>query len=232
MKASLIALVAFQVNAAYMTSQGKQPLHPGNFEDAPQEYRDGLVKFIDASIADASVVLPPPAEDASDADKAVHAGQSAMFRALVDALKDIPDIPDEAPARTREAPDGKGYTPIKYIGRRESYRDGAYGTGIVWKKGETQLVPAEKAALMLKHADVYMLGDPLPDTTVPPEVIVRKGDESDDPVQQVRDSIMGMNKEGVVTYAKTHYRVDFDKRQGVAALRQQLVQLVDQFGVS
>ena len=48
--------------------------------------------------------------------------------------------------------------PIKYIGKRAEYRDGAFGTMTKWKQGETIAIPNAIAMKMLKHDDVYVAG--------------------------------------------------------------------------
>ena len=40
-----------------------------------------------------------------------------------------------------------------------------------------------------------------------------------------------MDKEALEAFAKTHFSVDLDKRKSVDSLRQQVTNLVDQFGV-
>ncbi len=129
-------------------------------------------------------------------------------------------------------------TPIKYIGHRETYREGCYGSGLVFAKGQTLNVDDDTLAKkLLKHKDVYTLGE-----AAEPGVIVDAAkdpdkskapdkDKDEDPAQDMRDSIMTMNKEALETFAKTHFSVDIDKRQNLSDLRTKVVGLFDQFGV-
>lgn len=120
------------------------------------------------------------------------------------------------------------FTPIKYIGKRPEYVDGTYGTRIHFLQDETKLVPADKAALMLKHADVYVLGDEsasLEEPTLP------KADDENEELQNLRDSISSMNKEGLKEFAKTHYNVKLNGQKGEGALRQEVIGLLDQYGL-
>ena len=114
---------------------------------------------------------------------------------------------------------------IKYIGARPEYTDGTYGTRIHWARGESKMVPADKARLMLKHPDVYTEGEADAPT---PKLPAQKDPEDD--VQDLRDSIATMNKEALLTYAQTHFNMKLDKRQSVENLRTAATQLVDQFG--
>lgn len=117
---------------------------------------------------------------------------------------------------------------IQYIGKRPEYTDGTYGTGIHWVQGESRLVPADKARLMLKHPDVYVPG--AVDAPVASLDIKPKTDENDEK-QDMRDSIATMDKEAIGVFAKTHFNVDIEKRKGLPALREQVTGLFDQFGI-
>lgn len=114
---------------------------------------------------------------------------------------------------------------IKYIGPRPEYTDGVYGTRITWAKGESKMVPADKALAMLKHPDVYVPGEAGAPT---PKLPADKDPE--DNVQDLRDSIASMSKEAVLTYAQTHFNMKLDKRQSVEKLRTEATRLVDQYG--
>ncbi len=53
---------------------------------------------------------------------------------------------------------GKKRVPVKYVGKRESYTDGLFSTGM-WRKGDVKLISYSTAMQMLDHADVYADGD-------------------------------------------------------------------------
>lgn len=118
-------------------------------------------------------------------------------------------------------------TPIKYIGKRPHHIDGAYGTHIAWKQGETKPVPDDIAIKMLRHSDVYVAGN---GEKTPDQPIVKKDDSDED--QDMRDSIANMDKDALENFAKTHFSVELDKRQGVDKLRQRVTCLIDQFGMA
>ena len=128
-------------------------------------------------------------------------------------------------------------TPIKYIGHRETYREGCYGSGLVFLSGQTINVDDDALAKkLLKHKDVYTLGEAAElGAIVDADKDQAKSkapdkDKDDDPAQEMRDSIMTMNKEALETFAKTHFSVDLDKRQNVGDLRMKVIGLFDQFG--
>jgi hypothetical protein len=121
------------------------------------------------------------------------------------------------------------FTPIKYIGKRPEYVDGTYGTRIHFLQGETKLVPTDKAALMLKHADVYTEGKASSKLEEPD--LPQAKDEDEDHLQNLRDSISSMDKEGLKEFAQTHYSVKLNGQKGEATLRQEVIGLVDQYGL-
>jgi hypothetical protein len=121
------------------------------------------------------------------------------------------------------------FTPIKYIGKRPEYVDGTYGTRIHFLQNETKLVPADKAALMLKHADVYVAGKASPKLEEP--AVPKASDEDEDHLQSLRDSISSMDKESLKEFAQTHYSVKLNGQKGEATLRQEVIGLVDQYGL-
>lgn len=115
---------------------------------------------------------------------------------------------------------------VKYIGKRETYIDGTYGSRIAFTKGQSVLVPADLAAKMLRHPDVYAKGD-----AKKAEVVeVQEQPVVDEDSQAIRDRIAVMDKTALESFVKTTYRMDIDKRKSVESLRQQAINLVDQYG--
>jgi hypothetical protein len=122
-----------------------------------------------------------------------------------------------------------GQIPVRYIGHRPTYKDGAYGTGIMFTKGKSEFVPADKAALLLTHKDVYEPGDA--SECGEPVIDKKATDDSDDPVQMAHDAIAISGKEALEAYARVHFGVELDRRHTVEALRTQVNGLIDQFGL-
>lgn len=122
------------------------------------------------------------------------------------------------------------FTPIKYIGKRPEYVDGTYGTRIHFLQDETKLVPADKAVLMLKHPDVYIAGEESSELDKP-NLPAKESEEDESQLQDLRDSISSMNKEGLKEFAQTHYNVKLNGKKGEGTLRQEVIGLVDQFGL-
>lgn len=118
-----------------------------------------------------------------------------------------------------------GLISVKYIGKRPECTDGLYGTRIHWFRGDSRMVPADKARQMLKHTDVYAPGKK--DAPVPELPKVPTEEES---TQDMRDTVANMDVESLAVYAKTSFQVKLDKRKSLQDLRTQVTSLVDQFG--
>lgn len=122
---------------------------------------------------------------------------------------------------------------VQYIGKRETYTEGTYGSRLVFTQGQTVLVSAELAKKLLRHPDVYQPGQVTDETTVQVETTPDEKDESEQSeIQDVRDRIASMDKAALESFAKTTFQIDLDKRKGVEALRQQVTGLVDQYGAA
>lgn len=169
-----------------------------------------------------------------------------LFRGVVHTLKDIEPVDEAAlrakiEAEVREQPTQAGQMapvvglmPVRYIGMRDSYRDGAYGTHLVFQKGQTRMVPSVKAKLMLRHADVYELGETGDATAAH---IVGEGSnkatqaDEEARVMELRDSVQNMTKAAVAEYVKTNFRIDLNPNtMKVDEMRVKAVQLIDQYG--
>ncbi|MDP1774264.1 MAG: hypothetical protein Q8L15_18505 [Methylobacter sp.] len=120
-------------------------------------------------------------------------------------------------------------TPIKYIGKRETYIDGCYGSKIEFAQGETKLIPADLANKFLRHPDQFEPGleDDASAVVIPP-VITKK--DADEDTQDIRDSISNMDAESLQDFAMTNYRIKLDKRMKIDRMRNEVVRLVDQYG--
>ena len=64
------------------------------------------------------------------------------------------------------------------------------------------------------------------------EVIAEPAKNDENDTQEVRDSFNTMDKDALEAYARTHFRVELDKRKSLQSLRGQVTQLVDQYGIA
>lgn len=118
---------------------------------------------------------------------------------------------------------------VKYIGHRLNFVDVIYGTGIAFEPDQTVLVEDAIARKMLKHTDVYVRGEH-EEAEAPAEAKKNTVTQDDDPDQTARDAIANMTKGALITYAKTTFSVDLDKKLSVGDMRTQVTGMFDQFG--
>lgn len=121
---------------------------------------------------------------------------------------------------------------VQYIGHRDTYREGAYGSGIVFERGDTRIVPAELARKLLKHPDVYVPGKARKGMKVETVDSVTLAENEAEKTQPERDAVANMDKDALSTYAQTHFRISIDKRKSVDDLRAQVTGLIDQYGIT
>ena len=136
---------------------------------------------------------------------------------------------------------------IQYIGLREFWRDNIYHTGLHFERGQIRLVSADAARKLLRHPDVFELvaSDELEqagkqdagttDETAELEQAGKQDAENEmsafDEVQDVIMEIGRMDKESLSLYAQSNYEQSLDKRKSVETLREEVVQMVHQFGI-
>lgn len=251
MKRELIARVAHEINRAYCASQGDttQP----TWEEAPEWQKASALVGVDMHLANPDATPEQSHEswlaqktadgwkygEVKDAEKKEHPcfkpyaelpeaqkAKDYLFKAVVALTK---DLPDDAPVATVKTVTGKSdLLPIRYVGHREEYKDGTFGSGIVFAQGQTRMVPKDIANEMLKHGSVYELGETVADVPL----VEKIGERDEEAAQLMRDQIASMTKAGLETFAKTNFSIDIDKKQSIAAIRQHVTSLVDRFGVN
>lgn len=127
-------------------------------------------------------------------------------------------------------------TPIKYVGHRPKYREGTYGSGIVFEHGAVIEVDDALAVKLLRHKDVYVRGDAAESVgkfELPPvDQKKKQAEEEEGKIQDQRDAIALMNKEALELFVKTNFQIDIDRRKSVGALREQAINLIDQYGIA
>ena len=128
--------------------------------------------------------------------------------------------------------------PVKYVGRRPDFFDRIYGSGLFFDQGQTRWIPAELARKLLRHADLFERGEEdleaSEDDTA--EILEESAREQDakridqSAIQDLRDSVLSMDKEALSHFAGTNYRQIIDRRRSVEALREEVLGFIDRFG--
>lgn len=193
MKSELIARVAHEINRAYCASLGdvSQPA----WDEAPEWQRKSALARVAMHLANPDATPEQSHESwlaeklaqgwsygpVKDAEKKQHpccvpygelpAEQKAkdyLFRAVVHALKDIPDAEVEVAAALEKvkalaapapAQQVKSVEPdtmaLQYIGRRERWDDTVYRSGLYFTTDQVRNVPAGLARKFLRHRDLF-----------------------------------------------------------------------------
>jgi hypothetical protein len=216
-------------------------MHLANPDATPKDSHDAWLKAKEEAgwtfgpVKDESKKEHPcmvPYEDLPESQKA----KDYLFRGVVHVLaaifsdrdKEHVFIPAGVPV---VSVDPESRVAIKYVGARESYVDGAFGTRIRFERGVTVLVPAAVAARMLQHPDVYVLGEPGEVQAAQTVPGLRNDENPPEVIQELRDQIALMDKKALATFAEQKFRQTIDKRQTVGELRAHVTGLLDQYGV-
>lgn len=137
---------------------------------------------------------------------------------------------------------GLGEIAVTYIGRRPTFTDTIYGTGLTFAQQQTRVLPDAIAAKFLRHPDVFAKGtgeaaqDVAPgDGTTEALASMNKDKTEQDKqlnqLQDLRDSIQHMNtKAALEEFARTNYKQELDKRKSLAELRTEVIGFIDRFG--
>lgn len=143
-----------------------------------------------------------------------------------------------------------GHVAVQYIGRRETWTDHLYGTGLSFVREQVRTIPGNIARQFLKHPDVFreapaedghgQVADVVEpadakadDTAQLLEAAAKKQTEdleNESRLQDLRQSVTFMEKEALKEFALRNYRQKLDGRLSVEAMRTQTLQLIDQFG--
>lgn len=118
--------------------------------------------------------------------------------------------------------------PIKYIGKHSEHKENLYGTGVIFKKGETKLFPENIAERMLKnHPDVYVIEKIKQEAKLEKlEVAEEKKETEDDlyyqEIDAVKRSISKMPEHKLRAFAVTKFQHEFEEKTTVSEMRKYL----------
>lgn len=290
MKVLVIAKVAHAINAAFCLSLGDES-QPA-WDDAPEWQQKSAIAGVEMHLANPDATPEQSHEswlaqkvadgwvygEVKDAEKKIHPccrpydelppeqkSKDYLFRAVVHALKDLPDADEAAAAAVAaelakapagqaapSAPAGPGKIVVVYIGRKPTYTDHLYGTGLSFAQGQERAMPADIARKFLRHPDMFEEGSAKAVADAPAQSgNVEDKEEDDDTARRLAEAkkledeqrdkenrildlkqqINIMTKDSLAEYAMTNYQQNLDKRKSVAELRQAVTGMIDQFGV-
>lgn len=280
MKSILIAAVAYAVNAAYAQSLGDNSLPL--WSEAPQDHRDRVLAGVQMHI-DSPETTPEQAHvkwletmtaqgwtygEVKDVEAKKHPcilpfaelsqaqrSKDSIFRAVVHALKDLPDNVGDVAVRADAAPPAVAAPAapivgaslaIQYIGRRQEWSDRVYNTGLTFMKDQARVLPEQIARQLLRHPDLFKVVDlPSPAPAAEPakaaddtadllaQAKQQVGDKLNQQklVQDLYDQVDRMDKDGLYDFAFARYSQKLNKQAKVETLRAKVRGFIDQFGV-
>lgn len=131
---------------------------------------------------------------------------------------------------------------IEYIGKK-LFSDRLYNTGLTFDVGQVRDVPDEIARLFLRHSDLFAeagkkeVKPKTAETDNTKELITEQAKVNEQ--KQVEQNALAdlyaqvsvMDKDALEQFAKDHYQVDINKRKSLENLREEVIGLIDQFGV-
>jgi hypothetical protein len=119
---------------------------------------------------------------------------------------------------------------INYIGNKPEHKDSMYGTNAIFKKGETKLVPDDVAKKMLRHIDVYALGEESKLSKLD-NVEAKAIEEYDfDKVMAEKDLVNVMPRESLEAYAEAHYQLTYPPKTKTSEIKKDIFSKLDTLG--
>lgn len=141
------------------------------------------------------------------------------------------DVSKQKPVSMASVPPGN-LVGITYIGKRDVYREGTYGSNIDFNQGETKLVPADLAAKLVRHPDVYRLADDEELEGASKALVDKKqSNEIDEETQAALDAVNSMNLDALRQYTKTHFNQSIGVGIKTTDARIHVANLIHQYGV-
>lgn len=141
---------------------------------------------------------------------------------------------------------------VQYIGRRETFNDTLYGTGLTFSRDQVRKLPPEIAPKFLRHQDLFKRVEAAkpaateqpaaneasePDDDDTTEVLERsraakKDDQNkENQLLDVIDQVNQMTKAGLAEFAQRNFQHEFKANTKVGEMRAEVVQMIHQYGL-
>lgn len=277
MKAIQVAAIAHAINSAYCLAIGDKVAPP--LTECPEDMQQGILAGVQLHI-DNPDTTPEQSHESWLADKLANGWtygeekdfekkthpccrpyaelpesqkvKDHLFRAVVHALKDVPDAEDAvaealakipasltvAAAVQPSAVAGAGLVGVEYIGRRELWRDTTYDSGLTFTSGQIRGVPQYLARKLLRHVDLFKqvelpAAEPVHDDTAallakPTKAAVEREEQQQD--FAVIDQVNQMtDKDALITFA-ARQNLKLTKTMKVETMRERIVDQIKRFG--
>lgn len=216
MNRETIAKLAYTINRIY---RGDESSHA--WENASKQEQESVLRSVDAHLAN-----PDPNTD------------DDPFGAVIQALKDS----DQKSASQSRPFD----VPVRYIGRRDTFTDTLYSTGLSFAKDQVRRLPPEIASKFLRHQDLFRRDDSQTAGEAPQntehnddtaEVLEKsrakqkKARDDENQLLDVIDQVNQMTKAGLAKFAYDNFKHEFKSDTKVGEMRAETVQMIHQYGL-
>ncbi|CAE6949672.1 RyR domain protein [Ectopseudomonas oleovorans] len=279
MKVLVIAKVAHAINAAYCLSIGDDSVPA--WEEAGEQHHASLVAGVEMHLANPNATPEQSHEswltqkvadgwvygEEKDAEKKIHPccrpydelppeqkSKDYLFRAVVHALKDLPDADEAVALALAKAvtaspavsgmPTKAGHIAVKYIGRRPQWSDHLYGTGLTFDEGQVRNLPTGVARTLLRHCDLFkeckLVVSNEAAASDNTQALLEQGKQQQAKTEDrkedfaVIDQVNQMqDKDALVSFAATRCNgLKLAKTQKVETMRAKIVEHINRFGAS
>lgn len=170
----------------------------------------------------------------------VHAVSAAL-----DAMESHATAVTVLKYQNRHAAPVSGGVPVKYIGRRETWTDRIYGTGLTYESGQVRTLPKAVAAKLLYHVDLFeqveaasaeapAQDEPADDTKHMLDEGAKQTEAKEEQAREfeIIDQVRQMSdKNTLADFAMTKYQIKLNKTKSVANLQNEVIELVNRYGV-
>lgn len=272
MKREAIARVAHEINRAYCQSLGDDT--QDGWDDSPEWQKESALAGVDMHLANPDATPEQSHEswlekkaaegwkygETKDVEAKEHpcflpyaelpAEQKAkdyLFRAVVHALKDIPDAEEAVAAYIEANPAApvagfvvpESCKAVQYFGKRSPWNDRVYHSGLTFVTGQVRNVPKDIAEKLLRHIDLFKEAEvPAPEQAQDDTAFqLAEGEKREaakvqtDIDQDVIDQVNSMeDKDGLIELAATRYQLKLTKRQSVDTMRKAITEHINRFG--
>lgn len=174
-----------------------------------------------------------------DADDAVAEAVDALKADLAQAQQ-APAIQTQL-AQPTIVVGGAGMMGVKYIGRRDVWKDTVYRSGLSFTAGQTRAIPPHIAKKLLAHRDLFEEAE-APDAVAAAQDDTqsqlddgkKRSEQTDQSKREfaVIDQVNQMTDKNVlVDYAMNTYQLKVPKNKSIEAMRAQVVEHINRVGV-
>lgn len=132
---------------------------------------------------------------------------------------------------------------VRYIGPRETWTDHRYRTRLQFSKGQVRRLPSALAERFLRHSDLFepaavaeagadgAIDADTADALEQTEAEASQAQEQQRELADVMMSVQQMTKKELGEFAEYHFKAELNTRKTVGELREDVISMIDRFGL-